>query len=133
MMIDWDALLPVAPEAPTATVAPKLEPAPAHPAADATSGGTVAPWRDGDNRRRCTDCGNLGERGLCLAAHRGEIAASRGYTPIRDLLRRCEAFKPLPGDPDQRPAWDRWGTIQGDTAPPKAQTIDRESGKAAAL
>ncbi len=111
MMIDWDALLPVAMPATPATDAPRPEPTPAPPAAEATSESIAAPWRDGDNRRRCTDCGNLNERGLCLAAHRGEIVASRTYTPARDLLRRCEGFKPLLNDPDQRTALDRWGTL----------------------
>ena len=137
MMIDWDALLPAAPPATPATETPCPEPAPAPPAADATSESIAAPWRDGDNRRRCTNCGNLNERGLCLAAHRGEIKASRTYTPIRDLLRRCEGFKALPDDPDQRNAWDRWGTIYADPATPAAvqpaPTIDRESGKDATV
>jgi len=134
MMIDWDALLPAAPQA---TTAPRPEPTPAPPAGDTTSGSNAAPWRDGDNRRRCTDCGNLNERGLCLAAHRGEIVASGTYTPVRDLLRRCEGFRPLPDDPDQRTAWDRWGTIYGDPATPAAvppaPTIDPKRGKDATL
>ncbi len=133
MMIDWDALLPVAMPATPATDAPRPEPTPAPPAADASSGSMAAPWRDGDNRRRCADCGNLNERGLCLAAHRGEIVASRTYTPVRDLLRRCEGFKALPDDPDQRTAWDRWGMIYADparpAADPKAPPIGGKSGK----
>lgn len=137
MMIDWDALLPAAPPAAPATEAPRPEPAPAPPAGDAIAGSIAAPWRDGDNRRRCTDCDNLNERGLCLAAHRGEIKASRSYTPIRDLLRRCEGFRPLPDDPDQRTAWDRWGTIYGNPATPAAvspaPTFDGEGGKDATL
>lgn len=137
MMIDWDALLPAAPPAIPATEAPRLEPAPAPPVADASSGSIAPPWRDGDNRRRCTDCDNLNERGLCLAAHRGEIKASRSYTPIRELLRRCEGFRPLPDDPDQRAAWDRWGTIYGNPATPAAvspaPTFDGESWKDATL
>jgi hypothetical protein len=136
-MIDWDALLPAAPPAAPATEAPRPQPTPALTAADTTSDSIAAPWRDGDNRRRCTNCGNLNERGLCLAAHRGEIAASRSYTPIRDLLRRCEGFKPLPDDPDQRTAWDRWGTIYGTPATPAAvlpaPTIDPKSGKDATV
>lgn len=137
MMIDWDALLPAAPPAAPATEAPRPEPAPAPPAADASSGSIAAPWLDGDNRRRCADCGNLNERGLCLAAHRGEIVASRSYTPIRELLRRCEGFRPLPNDPDQRTAWDRWGTIYGNPATPAAvppaPTFGSGRGKAATL
>lgn len=64
-----------------------------------------------DNRRRCTECGNLNDRGLCLAAYRGEIVASRSYTPIRDMLHRCEGFIPLSDDPDQRIGRDRWGQL----------------------
>lgn len=137
MMIDWDAMLPAAPPAPPATEAPRLQPAPPPNPADLMAERIAPPWRDGDNRRRCTDCGNLNERGLCLAAHRGEIKASRSYTPIRELLRRCEGFKPLPDDPDQRTAWDRWGTIYSDPATPAAvspaQTIDPKRGKDATL
>ena len=137
MMIDWDALLPAAPPATPAIEAPKPEPTPAPADANAASESIAAPWRDGDNRRRCTDCGNLNERGLCLAAHRGEIKASRSYTPIRELLRRCEGFKPLPDDPDQRTAWDRWGTIYGNPATPAAvspaPTFEGEGRKDATL
>ncbi len=137
MMIDWDAMLPAAPPAPPATEAPRPQPAPAPDPADLIAERIAPPWRDGDNRRRCTDCGNLNERGLCLAAHRGEIKASRSYTPIRELLRRCEGFKPLPDDPDQRTAWDRWGTIYSDPATPAAvspaPTIDPKRSKDATL
>ena len=105
-MIDWDAMLP-----PKATEPAEMA------GAGGTAGGHEQPAadpditareRDGDDRRRCAECGNLGERGGCLAAQRGKIVASRSYTPIRDLLRRCEAFAPLPTDPDQRPGRDRW-------------------------
>ena len=90
MMIDWDALLPAAPPATPATGAPRPEPAPAPPAADASSGSIAAPWRDGDNRRRCTNCGNLNERGLCLAAHRGR---SRRAAAIPQSANYCGAAK----------------------------------------
>lgn len=137
MMIDWGALLPVAPPAPPATSEPRPEPARAPDPAGAVAEQSAPPWRDGDNRRRCTDCDNLNERGLCLAAYRGEIVASRSYTPIRELLRRCEGFKPLPDDPDQRTAWDRWGTIYTNPATPAAvspaPTIGGKGGKDATL
>ncbi len=140
MMIDWDALLPPEPPAAPATVATRAQqpaPMPEPPAADAGNADIAASERTGDNRRRCTECGNLNERGLCLAAYRGEITASRSYTPIRDVLRRCECFRPLPTDPDQRTAWDRWGTIYSDTASPAAvspaPTIASERGKNATL
>lgn len=136
-MIDWDALLPTTSPIAPASDAPQPEPIPQPPATDGPDESASAPWLDGDNRRRCTHCGNLNERGLCLAAYRGEIVASRSYTPIRDLLRRCEAFTPLPDDPDQRTAWDRWGTIYGDPATPAAvppaPTIEAKGGEDATL
>lgn len=61
-----------------------------------------------DDRRRCTQCLNLASNGRCLAAARRDIIASRTYAPVPDLLRRCEGFKPLASDPDQRPGRDRW-------------------------
>lgn len=78
--------------------------------------------REGDDRRRCGECGNLGERGVCLAAQRREIVAARGYTPMRDILRRCEGFAPLPNDPDQRHGRAKWACLfsrsAGNGAPP---------------
>lgn len=66
-----------------------------------------------DDRRTCTQCANLTGRGLCLAARRGEIVASRSYEPIRDLPRRCEGYMPGVGDTDRRPGLERWpGLIQ---------------------
>lgn len=68
---------------------------------------------DDDDRRACTQCANLTGRGLCLAARRGEIVASRNYEPIRDLLRRCEGYMPGVADADRRPGLERWpGLIQ---------------------
>jgi len=106
MRIDWDALIPVKPaekeaEAGAGETALQAD----KPAPDA---GIVAREGEGDNRRRCTECRNLGERGVCLAAQRREIVASRSYAPVRDILRRCEGFAPLPTDPDQRHGRDRW-------------------------
>jgi hypothetical protein len=66
-----------------------------------------------DDRRTCTQCANLTGRGLCLAARRGEIVASRSYEPIRDLPRRCEGYMPGVDDADRRPGLERWpGLIQ---------------------
>lgn len=66
-----------------------------------------------DDRRRCERCANLTGRGLCLAARRGEIVASAGYEPVRDLPRRCEGYAPRPEDTDRRPGRERWpGLIQ---------------------
>lgn len=115
--IDWDALLPAKPPAKVGaggTAAGQEQPA--------TDPGIAAREREGDNRRRCTECGNLGERGICLAAARGEIVASRSYTPIRDLLRRCEGFAPLPTDPDQMPGSVKWAWLR-DTSKPKDATL----------
>ena len=61
-----------------------------------------------DDRRTCEQCGNLTGRGLCLAARRGEIVASRSYEPIRDLPRRCEGYTPGADDADRRPGPERW-------------------------
>jgi hypothetical protein len=61
-----------------------------------------------DDRRTCTQCANLTGRGLCLAARRGEIVASRSYEPIRDLPRRCEGYMPGGDDADRRPGQERW-------------------------
>jgi hypothetical protein len=66
-----------------------------------------------DDRRICTQCANLTGRGLCLAARRGEIVASRSYEPIRDLPRRCEGYMPGADDADRRLGLERWpGLIQ---------------------
>lgn len=62
----------------------------------------------GGDQRTCRQCANLTGRGLCLAARRGEIVASRSYEPIPDLLRRCEGYAPGPSDPDRRTGRERW-------------------------
>lgn len=105
MMIDWGAMLAddAPPQAAPAPALTKYEEGERLPVA-----AIVAREAEGDNRRRCAECGNQGERGLCLAAQRGEIKASRHYVPLRDILRRCEGFAALPGDPDQRPGLERW-------------------------
>lgn len=54
-----------------------------------------------DDRRTCKQCANLTARGLCLAARRGDIVASRNYEPIRDLRRRCEGYAPGPDESDR--------------------------------
>lgn len=122
-MIDWDALLADGPPA-----APAM--ADEEPQAEAgfvpvvalecdaftTDGpsnaldlpGIEAGERCGDDRRYCIECGSLAESGRCLAAMRRQIVASRNYEPVRDILRRCQGFNPLPSDPDQRHARDRW-------------------------
>ncbi len=70
-----------------------------------------------DNRRCCLHCTNLTQQGKCLAAFRGEILASRNFSPIKDQPHRCVGYKPLPHDPDQRPVVERWpGLIESDAA-----------------
>lgn len=72
-----------------------------------------ADLREIDERRRCDQCANLTGRGLCLAAWRGEIVASRNFEPVRDLPQRCVGYLPKPGEPDQRTGRQRWpGLIQ---------------------
>jgi len=47
-----------------------------------------------DDRVTCGACVNLTRRGQCLAAQRGELADTyKGYSPVTDVLRRCEHFK----------------------------------------
>lgn len=70
-----------------------------------------------DDRRTCSQCSNLiGRR--CQAARRGEIAASRSYEPIRDMLQRCEGYAPGPADADRRSGSERWpGLISAQKQP----------------
>ena len=57
----------------------------------------------------CRQCGNLTNSRRCLAAARGELAGTaRRYEPMADAGKRCEGFAPLPSDPDQRTARERW-------------------------
>lgn len=109
MRIDWDELLPPKSSEKVgvtegnsrgADSTAEHEQEHVEPATDA---GIAAREREGDNRRRCTECGNLGARGICLAAQRGQIVASRNYVPVQDIMRRCEGFAPMPTDPDQTP------------------------------
>jgi hypothetical protein len=49
--------------------------------------------RQGDDRRMCLECSNLGDTGRCIAAASGRIAgADRRVEPVRNILQRCEAF-----------------------------------------
>lgn len=119
MRIDWNELLPPKSPEPAEKVGAGGTAESDQPAHDP---GIAAREREGDNRRRCTECGNLGERGICLAAQRGQIVASRSYSPIRDLLRRCEGFAPLPTDPDQTPGSIKWAWLR-DYSKPKDATL----------
>ena len=61
-----------------------------------------------DDRRYCAECANLTPSGLCLAARRGEITASRTYHPVDRIPSRCEGYAPGPNDSDRRPGRERW-------------------------
>ena len=69
-----------------------------------------------DDRRTCEQCANLdrqrGRDGFrrCAAARRGELpyVASRDYSPVPDVPKRCEGYLPRPDDPDQRTGRERW-------------------------
>lgn len=63
---------------------------------------------DTDDRRKCSQCTQMGKVGPCQAARNGQITASRNYEPERELLRRCEGYRPDRTDPDQRPGLQRW-------------------------
>ncbi len=108
MMIDWDGMLSGGDARPPAHI--EAGQATANQGADAAAAlpGIGDPDRAGDNRRRCAECGNLASNGRCLAAARRELVASRTYAPAPDWLHRCECFKPMPNDPDQRAGRDRW-------------------------
>lgn len=60
-----------------------------------------------DERRTCMQCVNLVGR-RCLAAMRGELATTRDYEPIRDMLQRCAGYAPGVNDPDRRHGSERW-------------------------
>lgn len=69
------------------------------------------PVPENDDRRHCVRCANLAPSGLCLAAQRGEIIASRTCHPADHIPRRCEGYAPLPNDPDQRTGRQRWPSL----------------------
>lgn len=82
-----------------------------------------------DDRRRCDQCANLTGRGLCLAARRGEIVASRTYHPVDHLPRRCEGYAPGPGEPDQRTGRERWPGLSAKTSETAMQSSQMISAK----
>lgn len=61
-----------------------------------------------DERRTCQQCANLTPRGICLAAHRGEISASRSFSPVTTIPMRCKGFAPGSADRDKRAGMARW-------------------------
>src|SRR5262245_8051712 len=47
----------------------------------------------------------------CCARHRSGWCQATRIRVVPDLLQRCEHFAPIPGDPDQRTAEERWPGI----------------------
>lgn len=60
---------------------------------------------------RCNACTRLMPSGRCGGAARGLVQASQEWEPRTDIRQRCQAFLPLPYDPDQRDGRERWGDI----------------------
>ena len=62
-----------------------------------------------DDRRRCSQCGNL-QSGVCIVARpAGLVSANRGYRPASPgVLQRCAGYVPNANDTDQRPGRERW-------------------------
>ncbi len=49
--------------------------------------------RERDDRRACIECSNLQRKGGCFIAQEGKLhRITRTYTPITDILQRCNAF-----------------------------------------
>ncbi len=69
------------------------------------------PTFDGDDRRHCDECTNLTKSGLCLAARRREIKASRTFYPVDHTPKRCIGYAPGPNDSDRRPGHERWPNL----------------------
>jgi hypothetical protein len=74
----------------------------------------IEPGRSGyavtdDERRFCSQCGNLRD-GVCIVAKPGGlVSAIVGYRPaLVDTLRRCAGYSPNASDTDQRPGGERW-------------------------
>jgi hypothetical protein len=93
---------------PGATIEPLRE-QPIQPAAPPQEDAETVFARCSDDRRPCTGCANLATEGNCLAATRGELSyvASRKYSPVPDLPKRCECHQPMAADPDQRTGVER--------------------------
>ena len=74
-----------------------------------------------DDRRCCAACACLSEGYCSVARPGGLVSASRNYRPIADMPKRCEGFKPMPADPDQRDGKSRWNW-------PVSSPVDTSSG-----
>lgn len=93
----------------TVAVANSMEPASAETGAQIEQPETT---EEGDDRITCQQCTNLYATGTCLAARRLQIKrAGMVYAPIRNILRRCEGYKPKLSDPDQRQGRERWPSL----------------------
>jgi hypothetical protein len=64
-----------------------------------------------DDRRYCTECLNLTERGLCLAVRRGEMRRVSTWQPDQTRPWRCVGYAPGADDPDRRPGRERWPSM----------------------
>jgi hypothetical protein len=58
--------------------------------------------------RTCRQCARFAPPGICRGRDELHFRPSRSWRPDPDRLQRCEAFRPLPGDPDQRSGLERW-------------------------
>lgn len=87
------------------------------------------PPPDNDDRRCCAQCANLAPSGLCLAARRGEVIASRTYHPVDHVPRRCECYAPGPNDPDRRPGRERWPGLTAKMEETMVQSFQMISAK----
>ena len=76
------------------------------PAQMGAHGGEPVPGAD--DRITCQTCTHL--RGRECSAWR-ELQAVRGYAPDADLPRRCDAYRPVSGEEDQRSGRERWPTL----------------------
>jgi len=63
---------------------------------------------DHDDRRSCTQCGNLQGRTCRAAKLGGVVSAQCGYQPVQEFLHRCRDYSPNILDADRRPGRERW-------------------------
>lgn len=86
------------------------------PDTDAAPDAALDPRED---RRTCGQCANLDRHRSrdgfrrCSAARRGELpyVASRDYSPVPDVPKRCEGLVPMAHDPDRRHGCERWPAL----------------------
>src|SRR5262245_36910321 len=63
-------------------------------------------YEETDDRISCTSCVRHDLSGHCGAWR--ELGASNDYRPVSHPPRRCEAYLPMPSEPDQRTGRERW-------------------------